>query len=150
MEHLHYVFQLSCIHTQWSVYWRVKMADTPILTIDLACLNAHTSWGMPLFSTFRSALITYTHKQLSTGNLVDDDRHTSIPIPTLDCLYKHTFLFHACRSVSMERFTQLAYLFLQCGTSFLSRDGRIADCTVRNLGVQCPFFSLFFFWLGNK
>ena len=34
------------------------------------------------------------------------------------------------------------YLFHQCATSVLSRDGRIADCTVRHPGVEPPFSSL--------
>ena len=54
------------------------------------------------------------------------------------------FLFHVYRSVSlarMRRCTQLAYLFHQCATSLLSRDSRIADCTVRHRGVERPFSS---------
>ena len=44
----------------------------------------------------------------------------------------------------MRRYTQLAYLFHQCATSLLSRDSRIADCTVRHPGVERPFSSLAF------
>ena len=42
------------------------------------------------------------------------------PIPTLDSLRKYTFRLHAYKSVSltrMQRYTQLAYLFHQCGAS---------------------------------
>ena len=63
---------------------------------------------------------------------------------TLDCLHKHMFLLCIYRSVSlarMRRYTQLAYLFHQCATNLLSRDGRIADCTVRHPGVARPFSS---------
>ena len=43
-------------------------------------------------------------------------------------------------------YTQHAYLFHQCGVSLLW-DGRIADCTVRHLGVYCPFSSyLCYIW----
>ena len=69
--------------------------------------------------------------------------HTSIP--TFDCVAQHIFLFHVYRSVSlarMRRYTQLAYLFHQCATSLLSKDSRIADCTVRHPGVERPFSSL--------
>ena len=41
----------------------------------------------------------------------------------------------------MRRYTQLAYLFHQCATSLLSRDGRIAYCTVRHPGVERLFSS---------
>ena len=67
---------------------------------------------------------------------VDDNRHK--PIPMLDCLYKHTFLFRAYRSGSltcMQRYA-LAYLFHLYGTNLLSRDCRIADCTVRHPGIE--------------
>ena len=36
----------------------------------------------------------------------------------------------------MRCYTQLAYLFHQCATSLLSRESRIADCTVRHPGVE--------------
>ena len=38
---------------------------------------------------------------------------------------------------------QLAYLFHQCVKSLLSRDSRIADCTVRHPGVSRPFSSYY-------
>ena len=62
-------------------------------------------------------------------------------MPTLDYLHKHTFFLHVYRSISLartRRYTQLTYLFHQCATSLLSRDGRIADCTVRHPGVERP------------
>ena len=72
------------------------------------------------------------------------DTHTLIP--TLDCLHKHTFLFHAYRSVfltRMQHYTQLAYLFHQCGANLLSGDSRIADCTMRHPGFERPLSSVF-------
>ena len=39
----------------------------------------------------------------------------------------------------IRRYMQLAYLFHQCATGLLSRDGCIADCTVRHPGVERPF-----------
>ena len=64
---------------------------------------------------------------------------------TYSLLLAHTqFLFHAYRNVSLARmqcYTQRAYLFYQCGTSLLSRDGRIADRNVRHPGVERPFSS---------
>ena len=67
--------------------------------------HTHIHLEARFFSTFRRASITFTDKYLSTGDLVDDDIFT--PIPTLDCLHKHTFIFHAYRSVflkSMQRY----------------------------------------------
>ena len=69
--------------------------------------------------------------------------HTLMP----DVLHKHIFLFHVYRTVSlarMRRYTQLAYLFHQCAMSILSRDSRIADCTVRHQGVERQFSSFIF------
>ena len=88
---------------------------------------------------------TNTHKQLSTGDLVDDDTHIHTPISTLHCLHRHIFLLHVYRSISlarMRRYMQLAYLFHQYAKTLLSTDGRIADCTVRHPGVERPFSSL--------
>ena len=70
--------------------------------------------------------------------------HTPILMPTLDCLHKHMFLLYVYRSIyiaRMRRHTQLAYLFNQCATSLLSRDCRIADCSVKHPGVERPFSS---------
>ena len=70
--------------------------------------------------------------------------HTyTYPYPRLVAL-QNTFFFHVYRSVSLARmrhYTQLAYLFHQCATSLLSRDSRIADCTVRHPGVERLFSS---------
>ena len=68
-------------------------------------------------------------------------------MPTLDCLHRYIFLLHVYRSVSlacMRRYMQLACLFHQCAKSLLSRDSRIADCTVRHPGVERPFSSFTF------
>ena len=76
--------------------------------------------------------------------------YTLIPMPTLDWLYKHLFLLHVYRSVFLARmrgYTQLAYLFYQCATSLLSRDGRIANSTVRHPGAERPFSSYDFYHL---
>ena len=66
---------------------------------------------------------------------------------TLDCLHRHIFLFHVYRSVClarMLRYMQLAYFFHMCAKSLLSRDDRIADCTVGHPGVELPFSSFHF------
>ena len=55
---------------------RHTYVQTPLYTLELACTNTHTSRGAPLLNTSRSVFFTYTHKYLSTGDLVDDDRHT--------------------------------------------------------------------------
>ena len=91
-------------------------------TLDFACTNAHTSRGAPLVSASRIASITYTDKQLSTGDLVGDDINTLIPIPTLDSLHKRPFLLHAYWSVSLTRtqhYTQFAFFYSSVGRVFL-------------------------------
>ena len=67
----------------------------------------------------------------------------SYPFPRLIAC-TNTYFLHVYRSISvarMRRYTQLAHLFHQCATSLLSRDGRIADCTVRHPGGERPFSS---------
>ena len=108
--------------------------------------NTHIS-GRFFYSTSRRASVTHTHTSSCVlKNLFNDDTQILIPIPvpTLDCLRKHIFRLHTYRSVSLARkwrYTHLAYLFHQCATSLLSRDGRIADCTVKHPGVERPFSS---------
>ena len=73
--------------------------------------------------------------------------HTHLCLIACTSTHAHdgAFFFHTYRSVSLTRvprYTQLAYLFHQRGKSLLSRDSRIADCTVRHLGVERPFSSL--------
>ena len=90
-------------------------------SLDLTCVQTHTHIS-GRFSY--SAFITYTH-----------------PYPCLR-LIACINSYHIYMSVSLariRRYTQLAYLFHQCATSLLSRDGRIADCTVRHPGVERPF-----------
>ena len=137
---------LTYIATQVVVYWRVKMTFTykhphPPL---FPRAQTHIHLGVLLFLAFPGAL-PFIHRQVAIyWRLVDDNRHTPISMPTLDCLPKHTFLFHAYRSVSfthMQHYTQLAYLFHQCRTGLRSRDDRTADCTVKHPGVERPFSS---------
>ena len=113
---------------------------TPLPTLDLyVCANTHAHLVRVIYSPSRSASITHTHSCLLEIWLMMTLTYTLIPMPTLDLLHKHI------SSRLQERFsrTQLAYLFHQCATSLLSRDGRIADCTVRHPGVERPFSSNF-------
>ena len=48
-------------------------------------------------------------------------------------------------SLHMQRYTHLAYLFQLYGTSLMSRDGRIADCTLSHPGIEHSFSSLLLF-----
>ena len=97
--------------------------------------------GRFFYSTSRSASITHTHTRTHT-------RLVEICLMTNTHNHAHAWLrctTHVYRSVSlsrMRRYTQLAYLFHQCATSLLSRDGRIADCTVRHPSVKRSFSSL--------
>ena len=123
-------------------------------TLDLACTNTHL--GDRLILAFPTRF-PHTHKYLFTGDLVDEDRHIHTPIATLNCLHKHTcnswFIFY---SHLQERFPYThsalrSYLFHQCGTSLFTRDGRIANRTVRHLGVEYQFskFSFLFSLTAN-
>ena len=105
------------------------MADTHPYPPLISRTRTRMHLGAHLFLALPGALALRTHTSscLLEIHRVDDDRHTFIHIPTLDCLHKHMFLFLAYRSVSlacMQWYTQLAYLVHQCGTSLLSRDGR--------------------------
>ena len=120
------------------------------------------------FSGANMHIRVYTHKQLSIGEGGEDCTHTYTYIQaqvavlknavkmtgtyTHPCSYPrliagttHTLRYaflHDYRSVSlarMRRYTQLAYLFLQCQRSFLSTDDCIADWTVRHQSVELPF-----------
>ena len=147
-------------YTQEAIDGRV-MTDTrtythPCLPLILrAHKHTHTSRGAS-FIALPGALPdththTHTHKQLCTGDLFNDDAHIRTPLLTFDCVAQHMFLFHVYRSGSlarMRRYTQLAYLFHQCATSLLSRDSRIADCTVRHPGVERPFSSFLRLLMG--
>ena len=86
--------------------------------------------------------MTHTHTQVAVYLIWLMMTHT--PRPTFDCVAQHIFLFHVYRSVFLARmrgYAQLAYLFHQCAPNLLSRDSRIADCTVRHPGVERPFSS---------
>ena len=130
------------VHTHTRSYRRESDdRHTPMPTLDLTCVQTHTHI---LGHFFCSASIKQTHKSTCVLEICLIMTHTLMPIPTLDCLHKHIFLLYVYRSVSlsrMRRYTQLAYLFHQCATNLHSRDGRIADCTVRHPGVERPFSS---------
>ena len=100
-----------CIHTHTSSCLLESEDDRHTHTY------IHTSQGALLSSISRSASVTYTHKQLFTGDLVDDDRHAYTHPLTLDCL--HTHISHSHLQVRFPipfcYYTQLAYLFHQCG-----------------------------------
>ena len=109
----------------------------------------HTFRGSPFFSSSRSASCTYTHNYLY-WKFGWWQTHIHTPILTFDCLHKHAYiswyvpLSHLQKRFSYmhEHFTQLAYLFHQCGTNLLSRVGRIAHCYGgfgRRPGVDLPF-----------
>ena len=112
-------------------------------TLYLTCAKVHTHLGCASYSSSRSASITHIHTSscLLEIWLMMTRAFTPIPMPTLDCLHKYIFLLHANSSAFLTHM-KLAYLFHQCMTSLLSRDGRVAGCTVRHLGVERPFSSL--------
>ena len=114
-----------------------------IHTLDIACTSPLTSLREPLLSYFKSAFIT----KVAVYWRGFDDSHSYPRL--IACTITHApcgaFLFDTCMSLSlsrMQRYTQLSYLFRQCGTSFLRRDSFIAECTVRHPGVERQFSSL--------
>ena len=141
-----------CIHTHTSSYRRKSDDDRHTHTHahpwSYVCTNTHTSLGLPLIALPGTLpLHTHTSSCLLEIWLTMTHTYTPIPMPTLYCLHKHIFLLHVYRSVflaRMRRYTQLAYLFHKCAMSLLSRDGRIADCTVRHPSVERPFSSLLY------
>ena len=116
-------------------------------------VHEHTLiWCAP-FTALPGVLPLHTHTNTSRCLLeiwlMMTHTYAPIPMPTLDCLHKHIFL-HVYRSVflaRMWRYTQLVYLFHQCASSLLSRDGRIANCTVRHPGVERPLSSSIPSWI---
>ena len=107
--------------------------------------HTHTSRGASFIALPGALYDTHTHTSSCVLEIcLMMTRTYTHPYPRLIALH-NTFLFHVYRSVSlarMRRYTQLAYLFYQCTTGHLSRDCRIADCTVRHPGVERPFSSL--------
>ena len=123
---------------------------TPMPTVDLTCAQTHSHIsGRFFYSTPRStSWHTHTHTHTSSYELEicltmthtythSYPRLVALQNTYFSSTFTEAFLFHALR-----RYTQLAYLFHQCATSFLSRDSRIADCTKRHPGVERPFSSL--------
>ena len=111
------------------------------------CTNTHTSRGVPLIALPGALpLHTHKHKLMSTGDLVDNDRHT------------YTYRYSCSRLIACTNtyFSTLtgAFPLPACGvtrnlhTYFTSVqqvflvDSHIADCTVRHPGVVCPFSRL--------
>ena len=82
------------IHTQ-KLCRIVKMRHihTSVPTLNLVCTNTHTYRGGTQ-SAHPGAIPLHTDKQLSTGDLVDDETHIHPSIYTLDCLRKHIRLSH--------------------------------------------------------
>ena len=125
----------SCPHLISCAQTHIHLGAHLSLALSEAIPFTHGQ-SAPLFSTSRSASTYPSYYILEIWLILT---HTCTPVPTLACLQKHVvtprgaFLFHTYRSVSltrMLRYTQLAYLLHQCGTSLLSGDCRIADCTV--------------------
>ena len=138
------------MYTQVAVYWRVKMTDThthahPYPRLDLACTNRQLR-ARPLkdFQEYFHYRHAISYLPVIWLMMADTHTHTLAWLLTQTHTPHGAFFFDTYRSVSltcMQCYTQLAFLFHQCGTSFLSKDDRIADCTVRYPGVERPFYS---------
>ena len=127
----------------------VTDTHTPMPTLDVTCTQTrtHTFQGAPLIALL-GALPLHAHTQLAVYERFSWWWHTHTHTHAHAWLLAQTyFLLHADRSISlacMRRYTQLAYLFHQCATSLLSRDGHIADCTVRYPSVKHSYSSFYF------
>ena len=134
------------IHTQVAVYWRWEIPDThtPIPTLDLGARHMLALPGLLLL-------------HIQRRDFVDDDRHTYThlyPYPLLiactntispSCLQGHILytLTHAALHATCVIISQVWGIFLV-------RDVRIADCSVRHLGVERPFSSFTLFTVEGK
>ena len=111
-------------------------------------IQKHMSHSALLFDISMCAFITFLCKWLIAGDLADDYRCIHTPIPSLNCLHKHTDPFHTYRSIflhsPMLHCTQLVFLFHQCGMSFLSR---LSYCRLYCETSVCgASISYFFIW----
>ena len=148
-EHLHYSFSLHI----WVPLTNFKTQCT--LQNTHAHTHHFTNKILSLKSTSIYCIGTYTSNCLLKIWLKRTDTHTHTYAWLLAQTHIHlavhsftltrVFLLHACRNAKkyaiitrMQRKTQLAYLFHQCGTSLLSRDCRITDCTLRHPGAERP------------
>ena len=140
------------IHTHIRSCWRERANDThthPYLW-SYVCTNTHASRGAS-FIALPGTLLSHTHAHTHTHT------HTHVAvywrfdywwythtrtythahawlrcIPHFSFTLTGAFPLHACGVTHNWR----SYLFHQCATSRLSRDDRIADCTVRHPGVE--------------
>ena len=124
------------------------MTGTPTPRLDLACIHTHRYIsGCVSFQHFQEGFYyIHIHKWPSTGYLVEDDMQThtrththawflaATHVPPL-CLQDHFPSTHAALHATCE-------LISPVWTRVLIRDCRLADCTVRYLGVERPFYSL--------
>ena len=149
-----YSYICRCATAQVAVYWRVKLPDTPILTLDIPHAQTHIHLGTYLSLALPGVLLLRTCQSSCILEICLMMTHTYIHrYPRLiACANTHAsggaFFFHTCRSVfrsRMQPYTQLSYLFLQCGTNVLSRGCHIANGTVRHPGVERSFSSFNYF-----
>ena len=109
-----------------------------------------TSRSLSLFGTSS----TCTLKQLSTGDLVNDDSHTYIHLYAYPRLITCTntfssftlaeaLIFHACSA------TRNLHTYFTSVRRVYIIDCRSADCTVRHLSAERPFSSLSGLSLAN-
>ena len=133
-------FTCTLIHTSCCLLESEDDKHTLMPTFDRACTNAHTFQGTPLFSTSKSTSITY--RQVAIYWRFGWWWQTHIHSPTVDYLQKHLFLFYVYMSVSLTRMQRRNLrTYFTSVLRVLSRDGQIADCTVRQPGVEFPFSS---------
>ena len=141
---LAFIYIHTYIHTQVAINGRVIMADThsPAHLWSYVSANTHTS-GAQLLQHFQECF-QYTHTQVAVYWRLGWRWHTHTHTYT----HVHSWLLAQTHISSrlQEHFSRthvalhaIAYLSHQCVTSLLSRDGRIADCTVRHPGVKLPF-----------
>ena len=108
-------------------------------------LRAHFFYSTPRSASWHTHTHTHTQSSCVLEILMMTHAYTHThPCQRLIALHNTyfyftfpgAFLLHACGVI------RNAHLFHQCVTSLLSRDSRIADCTVRHPGVERPFSSV--------
>ena len=120
-------------------------------TINLTCAQTHTSRCAPFIALpGELPLLTHTSSCLLEIWLMMTHIHTHTHAWLLTQTHISPSRYRSVFLARMRHYMHLAYLFHQCATSLLSRDGHIADCTVRHPVVERPLFSLFFICWCSK
>ena len=134
-------------------WWWYTHVHTLMSNLDLMCARTHTHLVRAIYSPSRSDSITHTLVGVYWRFGWSWPTHIHTYIHAHAWLLAQTYFFFTFTGAfflaRLRRYTQLAYLFHQFATRVLSRDGRIADYTVRHPGVELPFSSSISWMIEN-